>query len=80
MFVNHCHILGHEDRGMMQNTQASCPDNTWGITGPVKPDAVCDDEGFCPSDCITGEAIPAASSCSAPSEQQSDWPKRYGVK
>jgi len=80
MFVNHCHILGHEDRGMMQNTQASCPDNTWGITSPVKPDAECDDEGFCPSDCITGEAIPAASVCSAPLDQQSDWPKRYGVK
>lgn len=24
-FVNHCHILGHEDRGMMQNVQVVCP-------------------------------------------------------
>lgn len=30
-FVNHCHILGHEDRGMMQNVQATCPDGKWGI-------------------------------------------------
>lgn len=29
-FVNHCHILGHEDRGMMQNVQATCPDGKWG--------------------------------------------------
>ncbi len=28
-FVNHCHILGHEDRGMMQNVQTVCkPDAT----------------------------------------------------
>jgi hypothetical protein len=24
-FVLHCHILGHEDRGMMQNVQVVCP-------------------------------------------------------
>lgn len=27
-FVNHCHILGHEDRGMMHNVQVICPDGT----------------------------------------------------
>ena len=30
-FVNHCHILGHEDRGMMQNVQATCENGNWGI-------------------------------------------------
>lgn len=29
-YVNHCHILGHEDRGMMQNVQATCPNGMWG--------------------------------------------------
>lgn len=29
-FVNHCHILGHEDRGMMQNVQVLCPNGQWG--------------------------------------------------
>ena len=29
-FVNHCHILGHEDRGMMQNVSAVCPNGNWG--------------------------------------------------
>lgn len=29
-FVNHCHILGHEDRGMMHNVQAVCPNGKWG--------------------------------------------------
>ena len=29
-FVNHCHILGHEDRGMMQNVQVMCPNGMWG--------------------------------------------------
>jgi hypothetical protein len=24
-FVLHCHFLGHEDRGMMQNVQVVCP-------------------------------------------------------
>jgi hypothetical protein len=24
-FVLHCHLLGHEDRGMMQNVQVVCP-------------------------------------------------------
>ena len=26
-FVLHCHFLGHEDRGMMQNVQTVCPEN-----------------------------------------------------
>jgi len=29
-FVDHCHILGHEDRGMMQNVQATCSNGMWG--------------------------------------------------
>ncbi|HEX2253978.1 MAG TPA: multicopper oxidase domain-containing protein [Thermoanaerobaculia bacterium] len=79
LFVNHCHILGHEDRGMMQNTQASCPDGSWATTGPVAPGAECDAEGFCPSDCVTGEPIPATPACPAPPPQDSDWPAAYGV-
>jgi len=31
-FVNHCHILGHEDRGMMHNVQVICPQGN--ITDP----------------------------------------------
>lgn len=29
-YVMHCHILGHEDRGMMQNVQAVCPGGSYG--------------------------------------------------
>lgn len=79
LFVNHCHILGHEDRGMMHNTQSVCPDGQWGLTGPVAPGAKCDDEGFCPSDCVAGERIPASTMCPAGPPQQSDWPAKYGV-
>lgn len=79
LFVNHCHILGHEDRGMMQNTQASCPGGGWAVTGPVPPGAECDAEGFCPSDCATGEPIPATPACPAPPAQDSDWPEAFGV-
>ena len=78
LFVNHCHILGHEDRGMMQNTQAACADGKWGTTGPVAPGAECDEEGFCPSDCEAGEPIPATPACPVPPAQMSDWPKAYG--
>lgn len=78
LFVNHCHILGHEDRGMMQNTQSSCADGNWATTGPVAPGAKCDEEGFCPSDCDTGKPIPATPACPAPPAQRSDWPKAYG--
>ncbi len=28
-FVQHCHILGHEDRGMMLGVQSVCPDGKW---------------------------------------------------
>ena len=78
LFVNHCHILGHEDRGMMQFTQSACADGNWGVTGPVAVGAKCDDEGFCPSDCASGQAIPAADRCPAPPAQMSDWPEAYG--
>jgi L-ascorbate oxidase len=79
LFVNHCHILGHEDRGMMQNVQAVCPDGNWGTTGPVPPGAECDEEGFCPGDCATGMPIPPTPDCPTPPAQTSDWPVAYGV-
>ena len=78
-FVNHCHILGHEDRGMMHNTQAVCPDGRWARTGPVPPGAACSDDGFCPGDCQLGERLPATAACPAPPPQQSDWPSTFGV-
>lgn len=34
-FVLHCHILGHEDRGMMQNVQVVCPQG--GVFGTPVP-------------------------------------------
>jgi FtsP/CotA-like multicopper oxidase with cupredoxin domain len=80
MFVNHCHILGHEDRGMMQNVQAVCPDGDWATTGEVPPGERCDPEGFCPGDCETGKPIPPADRCPDPPAQTSDWPKDYGIK
>jgi L-ascorbate oxidase len=79
LFVNHCHILGHEDRGMMQNVQAVCPGGRWGTTGPVPPGAECDEEGFCPGDCIDGEPIAATPQCPEPPAQTSDWPVKFGV-
>jgi len=79
-FVNHCHILGHEDRGMMHNTQAVCADGQWARTGPVPPGAACDAAGFCPSDCKLGPPIRATPACAVPPPQQSDWPAKFGVK
>ena len=32
-FVLHCHILDHEDQGMMQNVMISLPDGNGGVTG-----------------------------------------------
>ena len=32
-FVLHCHILEHEDEGMMQNVRISLPDGQGGATG-----------------------------------------------
>ena len=77
-FVNHCHILGHEDRGMMHNTQSTCADGKWATTGPVPPGAECDEEGFCTSDCQDGERIPAQIACAPSPPQQSLWPAAYG--
>lgn len=77
-FVNHCHILGHEDRGMMHNTQSTCPDGKWATTSAAKDPAACDAQGFCPSDCVTGKPIDSTPRCPAPPPQQSDWPKAYG--
>mgnify|MGYP000710391416 CR=1 FL=1 len=78
LFVNHCHILGHEDRGMMQNTQSACADGNWGTTAPVATGAQCDEQGFCPSDCVSGQSIPATTACPAAPAQMSDWPTAYG--
>ncbi|MEO1084541.1 MAG: multicopper oxidase domain-containing protein, partial [Acidobacteriota bacterium] len=40
-FVNHCHILGHEDRGMMHNVQVTCPNGMWGKpTSDLSPECV----------------------------------------
>lgn len=78
LFVNHCHILGHEDRGMMHNTQVSCADGNWGLTGQVATGAECDEQGFCPSDCAAGQSMPATPICDAPPDQRSDWPQAFG--
>ena len=53
-FVLHCHILGHEDRGMMQNVQVVCPE------GPYysKPRAG-------GAECAPGNFIPAVKPCPA---------------
>lgn len=51
-FVNHCHILGHEDRGMMQGVQASCPNGQWG-----KPTSNLSEE------CVEGNYREAAPIC-----------------
>ncbi|MEO1366507.1 MAG: multicopper oxidase domain-containing protein [Acidobacteriota bacterium] len=40
-FVNHCHILGHEDRGMMHAVQVTCPNGMWGKpTRDLSPECV----------------------------------------
>jgi L-ascorbate oxidase len=31
-FVIHCHILDHEDQGMMQNIRIALPDGVGGVT------------------------------------------------
>ena len=47
-FVNHCHILGHEDRGMMHNVQVICPQgnikdpSTWQFGVPSATRQECD--------------------------------------
>ena len=51
-FVNHCHILGHEDRGMMHNVQAVCANDQWGRpTSDLSPE------------CRDGNYLPAAPRC-----------------
>ncbi len=77
-FVNHCHILGHEDRGMMHATQAVCANGQFASTGPVPPGAKCDGEGFCPSDCVAGKPKSSTPACATPPAQTSDWPKAFG--
>jgi L-ascorbate oxidase len=79
-FVNHCHILGHEDRGMMHNTQAACATGPWATTGPVPSGARCDAAGFCPGDCQLGRPVAAMPACPTPPAQQTNWPSQYGLK
>lgn len=78
-FVNHCHILGHEDRGMMHNTQAVCGNGKWAKTGPVPRGDACDPQGFCPGDCQIGGPLEPTPACPTPPAQQSNWPLAYGV-
>jgi hypothetical protein len=72
-FVNHCHILGHEDRGMMHNMQATYSSGQWAKTGLVPPGATCDAAGFGPGDCQLGAPVPASPGCAAPPAQRSAW-------
>jgi FtsP/CotA-like multicopper oxidase with cupredoxin domain len=53
-FVLHCHILGHEDRGMMQNVQVVCPPPNQTSFGKPKPGQ---------SECVDGNYISAAPQC-----------------
>lgn len=53
-FVIHCHFLGHEDRGMMQNVQAVCPNGKYGVPAAGLPNE-CRDGNYLPSlDVCTG--------------------------
>jgi FtsP/CotA-like multicopper oxidase with cupredoxin domain len=53
-FVLHCHILGHEDRGMMQNAQVICPQGQY--YGKARAGA---------AECVPGNFIPAVKPCPA---------------
>lgn len=60
-FVNHCHILGHEDRGMMHNVQTVCANDQWGRpTSNLEPE--CRDGNYIPSAprCTTGLCPPTS--------------------
>jgi FtsP/CotA-like multicopper oxidase with cupredoxin domain len=64
-YVTHCHILGHEDRGMMQNLQTVCADGSYGTPvadggaddcgEPIDPLPVCTDPPTCPVSSMTEE-------------------------
>ena len=51
-FVLHCHILGHEDRGMMQNVQVVCPQGPY--YGKARAGG---------TECVPDNFIPAAKPC-----------------
>jgi FtsP/CotA-like multicopper oxidase with cupredoxin domain len=66
-FVLHCHILGHEDRGMMQNVQVVCPaPNEKSFGKPKAGQAECVEGNYtpaapqCPDRYKTGEQCPAS--------------------
>ena len=51
-YVQHCHILGHEDRGMMLGVQTICPNGSYGRpTGGKSPE------------CREGNYIPSIPTC-----------------
>lgn len=52
-YVLHCHILGHEDRGMMQNVQTVCENGQFGKPKPGQ------------NECVEGNYIAAAPQCPA---------------
>jgi FtsP/CotA-like multicopper oxidase with cupredoxin domain len=56
-FVLHCHILGHEDRGMMQNVQVICP------SGPTPGQDFFGKPRPGQAECVDGNYIPAAPRC-----------------
>ena len=51
-YVQHCHILGHEDRGMMLGVQTVCPN---GMYGRATPDGT--------PECREGNYIPSLPDC-----------------
>jgi len=57
-YVLHCHILGHEDRGMMSAIQSVCPDGTPAAGNYGMPDKT---KGT-PDRCST-QAAPAFPTC-----------------
>lgn len=65
-YVIHCHILGHEDRGMMHNVQTVCPGGTpdaWKY-GLVSPTGAADD-------CAQTSPVPALPACPPPGSEGS---------
>lgn len=61
-YVLHCHILGHEDRGMMSGVQTVCPEGMFGKTpGWDSPDLIPMYGGR--NECRVENATPAAKPC-----------------
>ena len=56
-YVLHCHFLGHEDRGMMENVQVVCPNRQTEFGNPVAGQ---------PDNCTTGPFQDASCDCKDP--------------